>query len=234
MTIRFYKVKSMIRKAKFNYYSYQINKLSNDSKSMWRTLKQVLPSKKNYSSNSDINPEIFNDYFSTIGKHLTEDFGDLVLPQLDILVQTNFSFHEINSNFMLNELLKLSLVLKMDFLGFDSKLLHLSSLLIAPLLRHIFNLSLFSGNVPQDFKTARVTPIYKGQGSQLEAGNYRPISVVPTVTKIIEKFVKIELISHLSSNNLIASHQYAYLKNHSTQTALHHLIDTCLSNINEG
>ena len=228
------KVTSTIRKAKFNYYSHQINKLSNDSKSMWRTLKQVLPSKKNYSSNSDINPEIFNDYFSTIGKHLTEDFGDLVLPQLDISVQTNFSFHEINSNFILKELLKLSLVPKMDFLGFDSKLLHLSSLLIAPLLCHIFNLSLFSGNVPQDFKTARVTPIYKGQGSQLEAGNYRPISVVPTVTKIIEKFVKIELISHLSSNNLIASHQYAYLKNHSTQTALHHLIDTCLSNINEG
>ena len=124
--------------AKFNYYSHQINKLSNDSKSMWRTLKQVLPSKKNYSSNSDINPEIFNDYFSTIGKHLTEDFGDLVLPQLDISVQTNFSFHEINSNFILNELLKLSLVPKMDFLGFDSKLLHLSSVLIAPLLCHIF------------------------------------------------------------------------------------------------
>ena len=109
----------------------------------------------------------------------------MVLPQLDISVHTNFSFYEINSNFILNELLKLSLVPKMD------KLLHLSSLLTAALLCHVFNLSLFSGKIPQDFKTARVTPIYKDKGSQLEAANYRPISIVPTVTKIIEIFLQL-------------------------------------------
>ena len=46
-------------------------------------------------------------------------------------------------------------------------------------------------------KNARVTPIYKGKGSQLEADNYRPISVVKTVTKSIEKIAKTEIISHL-------------------------------------
>ena len=53
-------------------------------------------------------------------------------------------------------ILKLSLNPKLDFLNFDSRLLRLSAPLIAPLLSHIFNLSLCIGNIPQDLKLARI------------------------------------------------------------------------------
>ena len=68
----------------------------------------------------------------------------------------------------------------------DNKLLRLASPIIAPLLCHIFNLSLCNGIVPSDWKLARVTPIYKGQGEITHPGNYRPISVIPTVAKVLE------------------------------------------------
>ena len=66
----------------------------------------------------------------------------------------------------------------------------MASPIIAPLL---FNLSLTQGIVPSDWKLAKVTPIYKGKGSHSEPGNYRPISVVPTVAKLMEKLVKAQL-----------------------------------------
>ena len=104
--------------------------------------------------------------------------------------------------------------------------------IIAPLLCHIFNLSLCNGIVPSDWKLARVTPIYKGQGEITHPGNYRPISVIPTVAKVLEKLVKRQLVSHFSNNDLISDTQFAYLKNRSTSTALHCLVDNFLLNIN--
>ena len=61
---------------------------------------------------------------------------------------------------------------------------------IAPSLTHIFNLSLYQGMLPSNWKIALVTtPIYKNTGDKSDPNNYRPISVVPTTAKIIEKAV---------------------------------------------
>ena len=57
--------------------------------------------------------------------------------------------------------------------------------------------------MPEDFKTARVTPVYKGKGDKSDPNNYRPISVVPILAKILEKQVKVQLINYLSSNRLL-------------------------------
>jgi hypothetical protein len=65
-----------------------------------------------------------------------------------------------------------------------------------------------------------------------EPGNYRPISVIPNVAKIVEKLIKRQIVNHFGSNNLFDKSQHAYLKGHSTQTALHILVDTWLHNIN--
>ena len=228
-------VTSNIRKAKSTFYSDQINTASNNSTLMWKTLKSVLPSKKNYSSSSEIDPEVFNNYFSTIGERLTSNFGQLELPNFELNSELpGLSFVVINSNDILKELLKLPLKPKMDFLNFDNKLLGISSPLIAPLLAHIFNLSLCSGIIPDDFKKSCITPIYKGCGSRSEPSNYRPISVVITIAKILEKFIKAQIVSYFTAYNLFTPSQTAYLKHHSTQTALHKLIDNCLTNIDQG
>ena len=56
---------------------------------MWNILKQILPSKK-CNTSSDIQPDTFNEYFSTIGEKLTKDFGEVVLPELNISTLSDF------------------------------------------------------------------------------------------------------------------------------------------------
>ena len=90
----------------------------------------------------------------------------------------------------------------LDHLNIDNFLLKASSELITPYLTHIFNLSIASGSVPISWKTARITPIFKGKGSQTELGNYRPISIIPTIAKIIEAFIKTKIISFLQVNSI--------------------------------
>ena len=122
----------------------------------------------------------------------------------------------------------------LDGIDMDPKLLKLSAPAIAPSLTHIFNLSLYHGLLPSDWKVARITPVYKRKGLKSDASNYRPISIVPTISKIIEKSVKSQIMTHLISNNLLSPSQSAYLPKHSTQTALHYIIDTCMQNIDKG
>ena len=70
-------------------------------------------------------------------------------------------------------------------------------------LTHIFNNSVESGIIPEDWKSANVTAIHK-KGSRQEPGNYRPISLISVVCKTMEQLVKGRLITHLEMNNLIA------------------------------
>ena len=123
--------------------------------------------------------------------YTSKDFGDLQLPNLELSQPiNNFSFLQISVDFVLHELLHLSLKPKLDLFNFDNRLLRLSAPLFSPILTHIFNLSLFHGTLPDDWKTARITPIFKGKGSHSDPGNFRPISIVSTIAKIIEKNVK--------------------------------------------
>ena len=68
---------------------------------------------------------------------------------------------------------------------------------IAPILTFIFNKSLLLGYIPDDWKLARVTPLYKGKGKKSDCVSYRPISVIFHIPKIIESFVKVVLVNHL-------------------------------------
>ena len=60
--------------------------------------------------------------------------------------------------------------------------------LLAELISHVFNLSIQTGYIPNEFKTARVIPIYKSD-SEFSFNNYRPISLLPALSKLLEKIV---------------------------------------------
>ena len=92
---------------------------------------------------------------------------------------------------------------------------------IVPLITKIINKSLTSGTVPSQFKEALVTLILKKKTlDQNTLKNYRPISNLPFISKVLERTVLNQLQNHISSNNLMEMHQAAYRKNHSTETAV--------------
>ena len=91
---------------------------------------------------------------------------------------------------------------------------------IAPL-KHIVNLSLQSGIFPEELKHGSVCPICKSVNSDVELhGNYRPVTTLPFLSKLLEKAASLQITSYLENENLIPQYQSAYLKSHSCETAL--------------
>ena len=86
---------------------------------------------------------------------------------------------------------------------------------------YIINLCLSSGNFPTRFKSAVVKPLIKKPTLDYEVlKNYRPISNLPFLSKLIEKVIAKRLVSHMQDNGMVEKFQSAYKANHSTETAL--------------
>jgi len=93
--------------------------------------------------------------------------------------------------------------------------------ILLPTITNIVNKSISENTMPQSFKSASVTPLLKKPSLDIEdKKNYRPVSNLPYLSKIIEKAIVEQLNTHLTENNLHRSHQSAYRKGHSTETAL--------------
>ena len=90
--------------------------------------------------------------------------------------------------------------------------------------KSISNLSFQKGSFPEDLKTARVRPIYKADDVN-EIGNYRPISVLPCFSKILERIMCNRLFKYLTTNEILYKKQFGFQKGHSTEHATIQLID---------
>ena len=90
---------------------------------------------------------------------------------------------------------------------------------LAPALADIFTKSMDEGVVPQDWKEANVTPIFK-KGSKSVPGNYRPVSLTSVSCKLMESVIRDEVTKHLTDNNLIKKSQHGFLKDRSCTTNL--------------
>ena len=91
-------------------------------------------------------------------------------------------------------------------------------------LTHIINQSLATGIVPHDMKIAKVIPIFKS-GNKNIFNNYRPISILPAFSKILEKVMADKLMNYMESNNLFYQHQYGFRPKHSTIHPIIHLLN---------
>jgi len=116
---------------------------------------------------------------------------------------------------------------------FNVRLLKLAAPYVSTSLTHICNLSLNSSKFPNDWKKAKVTPIFKF-GDKSNVSNYRPISVLPIVSKIIERTVHNQLYAYLCSRNILSESQSGFRSNHSTTTTLLDVQDYILNNMDKG
>lgn len=116
--------------------------------------------------------------------------------------------------------------------GISTKIIKLSKINIRDVLAYLINLSLEAGIFPEQLKTSVVKPLYK-KGSKTDVTNYRPIVLVPVLSKIFEKVMHEKLTSFFSTHKIIKEAQYGFQKNKSTSHASFHMIQEILKNLNE-
>ena len=90
---------------------------------------------------------------------------------------------------------------------------------LAPSINYLVNKSIKDSVVPAQWKVARVSPLYKAE-DRLQTENYRPISVLPVLSKVIERIVHTQLSTHLDNINYLYSHQYGFRRGRSIHRQL--------------
>ena len=229
------KVTYLTKKAEQEYYVNLEKESKTDPNALWRALRKLAPSKRDNQPNIDLSADDFNKFFASVGEKTVRDrfTEQKEMPWKGPDSIYKLSFKCVSSETVYKLLSSLSPNSSIDIHNFDCKLMKLSAKVISLHIAFLFNLSISTGVVPDDWKYARVTPIYKGKGDTEYEGNYRPISVICHIAKLIEKEIQVQLLHYLIQHDFICLDQSAYLKFHSTQTSLHNTVDEWLQNIDD-
>ena len=91
-----------------------------------------------------------------------------------------------------------------------------------------------TGNFPQSFKISKIIPLYKKGDHSLLANYYRPISLLPTISKVFERIIFDQMYEYLNENNLLAEEQFGFRKYHSTEYAAISLVDHISNEMEHG
>ena len=106
----------------------------------------------------------------------------------------------------------------------DAKIIKLGKQQLIPAITHIVNLSISSGNFPENWKCAKIIPLHK-KDDKTNPKNYRPISLLPVVSKILERSVFIQFVEYLEGSNIMNPAHHGFRSCHSTCTALLEMYD---------
>ena len=160
---------------------------------------------------------IFNKFFAS--KSTVQDPND---PVPDLIRKEGVqSLNTLNTSPL--EVAKIIRKIKKSFLshcGIPGKFIHLISTPISFSLSRLFNNLFEIGHFPDIWKVAHITAIYKRVGPKTDKSNFRPISILPTLSKICESVMHDRLLKHCLENNIISDKQAAYLKGDSTVSQL--------------
>ena len=223
MSSQFYKqyrnnVTNNLRRAKKKYYQDLFDRYRKDLKKTWHSINNILKPKKKINSVKSIyvNNELITDnlsisnymnyFFSNIGSSIADSIGH---SSTDF--KTYLSGNYPNSMYSLPtsdlEIKNIIMSLKNGscITNFSAKILKHVVNVISPLLTSIINRSMLTGIFPSCLKLARVIPIYKG-GDRTCLSNYRPISILPVVSKIFERVMYSRLYSYLHHRNVLTTY----------------------------
>ncbi len=214
--------------AKKLYYSELVASNSGNSKRLWNTINNILhrhhcpslPASIPASSLAHSFANFFGDKIVNLRAGISSTLTSPHLPGPVIAPPVFDSFRQATVGEISN-IIKHSPDKQCDLDPLPTALLKKCLPVLATTITNIVNLSLSTGDFPPSFKQAIVSPLIKKPSLDKEnLSNYRPISNLPFLSKLIERVIHNRLDQHLAQNSLYNSHQSAYTKFHSTETAL--------------
>lgn len=242
---------SLLRKSKQNYYNNLLEKCKNDIKTTWRILNSSLSKRRKQNvfqkvfhdgtkaiTDTNIIAEKFNNFFISIAGTLAnsipvsgKNFKDYLKP--DRKCNKAMFLYATNPQEILKIVKNLKYSQSTGFDNISTQVVKHSINYLSDPLSHIFNSSMQTGVVPDQLKIAKVIPLYKS-GDKSEFSNYRPISLLPIFSKILEKIMSKRLLNFLEKYNLLVEQQFGFRKNRSTEQAITALTHNILQNIDNG
>ncbi|XP_057308170.1 uncharacterized protein LOC130646052 [Hydractinia symbiolongicarpus] len=219
-----------IVKAKANHQRDLINENLSNPRKLWNAIKSVFPSKPKkvcqMSKDSESRSKVsnFSKFFSIAVHSLKSKSIQLMnftwryVPPFSLRTNKIFMTGYISKIFVEKELRSLK---RNKATGIDELppgMLKDCAILISKPLSHIINLSINTSTVPSAWKVAKVAPIFKSGDSSL-LKNYRPISILPVLSKILEKAIHNELVNYLEKEKLLNDCQYGFRSKRSTKLA---------------
>ena len=178
---------------------------------------------------------VLNEYFCNIGYNLAENLESTSVQPSSYVNQseTEFNLDPVTET----EVYKyLSNVKPTKSTGYDKippKLIKDAAGVISRSLTIIFNKSIISGIFPEDLKIAVLSPIFK-KGDRSRCDNYRPISVLSVIAKVLEKIAFDQLCKYFDDNNIISNEQSGFRKKYSTETSLLAVTNRWYYNMDKG
>ena len=185
---------------KQQYFSNEIKRVEGDTKGTWKTVNKLLNKRSKTTeipyleedgeiiTDPQNTADKLNTYFSTIGEKVNSTFTANDNSSLPPQVNSRLRFKIITEISVLKAIKALKPKRSFGPDKVSSFFIRIAAPVIAKSLSNIYNTSIRSGVFPKDWKIAKVAPIFKS-GSKSQMGNYRPISVLPTLARIFEKLV---------------------------------------------
>ena len=244
------KLKEVIRRAKEHYYRAKCQEFRQNTKRLWKLVNK-LTHKTNDKTNiveylKLENQDIYEDqviadefakHFSSVGTNYAKK---IPLPQKNINTYLDQIPHNDHTIFMTpTSTMEIARVIQQlpnkHSSGYDNLsntlLKQLSASIEIPL-EIIFNNSIKSGKFPHEMKQAIVVPLYKAK-DRANVNNYRPISLLATISKVLEKIVYARVYKFLTATEQIYSGQYGFRTGHSCQNAISELVGNIQKNMEE-
>lgn len=230
-------VTGAIKNEKQAYFNHLVNSNTSNSKSFWKNIKNKIlidPSKNEIIPDAINDPDKINDHF-------------LMIPGSDLVPISQlsyFTFHRFDASAPLfklhpvseSEVTKYILSSKSNVAGIDGisrDMILLTLPRTLTLITSIINKSLVTGLVPYNWKSALVTPLPKvDQPSDIK--DLRPISILPYLSKILERAVYEQVVKYVELNGILPSHQSGFRRGRGTVTALLDVTDNILADQDNG
>jgi hypothetical protein len=235
----------VIKEAKKLSYQDRINKTNNASKATWSTIKEELGNNRSKVNQTEsINPSIFNNYFLNVADNITKKICTHTTTNID--ANKNFKYHLnlrvegpypkiVFKNITSKEIKKvIASFPSKNSTGYDEismKTLKISAPFISSLLCYIFNKAVLYGKFPTRMKYSIIIPIHK-KGDKKNCGNYRPISLLTSFSKIFEKLIFKRISTHVHNYDILVNEQFGFRPKLSTETASYTFINKVLTAIN--
>lgn len=210
-----------------------IQNSNNKGKATWQLINSQTKNKTKVPS--EISAETFNNFFINIPHALLESIPDTEIHFTNFLKNANSPSHSFylspTDEHEIDSIIKnLKNTNSVDIYGFNTKTIKFVRDNLVPILTFLFNQCIEQQIFPDVLKLAKVVPIPKN-GSMEDINNFRPISVLPIISKIFETLIKNRIVNFFESNNLFDKNQHGYRERKSTISAIVNAVEKILDAI---